>query len=108
LAASGLDPASIGFLVVDAETGREISAHNPDAPFIPASVAKLPNILAAVGVLGPEHRFRTRLVVDGPLPGRVNQQRLMLVGGGDPVLDGDKLAELARALVRAGPRRYAA
>lgn len=106
--ASGLDPANLGFLVVDASDGREISAHNPDTLFIPASVTKLPSILAAVGILGPQHRFRTRLVVEGPLPGRVNQQRLVLVGGGDPALDGDKLAELARALARAGPRRYAA
>src|SRR5258708_7134653 len=94
LSASGLDAASIGFVVLDAETGREISAHNADTLFIPASVAKLPNILAAVGILGPQHRFRTRLVVEGPLPGRVNQQRLVLVGGGDPVLDADKPAEL--------------
>src|SRR5215468_473283 len=106
--ASGLDPASIGFLVLDANDGRELSAHNPDTLFIPASVAKLPNILASVGILGPQYRFRTRLVVEGPLPGRVNQQRLVLVGGGDPVLDGDKLAELARALARSGQRRFAA
>lgn len=105
---AGLDPAQVGFVVVDASDGRVLSAHNPDVAFIPASVAKLPSILAAVAILGPQHRFRTRLVVEPPPPGRAGPPRLVLVGGGDPSLDGDRLAELARALAAQPQRRFAA
>lgn len=107
IAQAGLQPDQVGFIVVDAADGRVLSAHNPDTAFIPASVAKLPCILAAVGILGPQHRFRTRLVADGPAPGRVGASRLILVGGGDPMLDGDRLGELARMLAAQPQRRFA-
>ncbi|MBL8837507.1 MAG: D-alanyl-D-alanine carboxypeptidase [Alphaproteobacteria bacterium] len=104
---AGLDPGQVGFIVVDAVDGRVLSAHNPDVAFIPASVAKLPSILAAVAILGPQHRFRTRLVVEAAAPGRAGPPRLVLVGGGDPSLDGDRLTELARALAAQPQRRFA-
>lgn len=45
---------------------------------IPASTLKLATAAAALVRLGPEHRFRTRVVRSG--------SRLTLVGGGDPTL----------------------
>jgi D-alanyl-D-alanine carboxypeptidase/D-alanyl-D-alanine-endopeptidase (penicillin-binding protein 4) len=48
----------------------------------PASTTKLLTGLAALHVLGPEHRFTTSVVVEG----RGKNRRLVLVGGGDPLL----------------------
>lgn len=48
----------------------------------PASTTKLLTGLAALHALGPDHRFSTSVVVEG----RGKQRRLVLVGGGDPLL----------------------
>jgi D-alanyl-D-alanine carboxypeptidase/D-alanyl-D-alanine-endopeptidase (penicillin-binding protein 4) len=48
----------------------------------PASTLKLLTSVAALDVLGPDHRFTTK-VVAGP-----NRRSIVLVGGGDPLLTG--------------------
>lgn len=60
---------------------------------IPASNLKLLTTTAALEVLGPDHTFATTVVADGP-------RRVVLVGGGDPLLDGSDLTRLARATAR--------
>jgi D-alanyl-D-alanine carboxypeptidase/D-alanyl-D-alanine-endopeptidase (penicillin-binding protein 4) len=77
-----------GILVVDAETGKPVYAHNADMLFAPASVTKLYSCAAALAELGPEHRFETPVyqrgeVVDGTLQGS-----LILVARGDLTLGG--------------------
>jgi D-alanyl-D-alanine carboxypeptidase/D-alanyl-D-alanine-endopeptidase (penicillin-binding protein 4) len=67
-------------------SGRSIYERLPDAPLVPASVEKLLTAVAAVEVLGLEHRFRTTVVaaaapVDGVVAGDA-----WLVGGGDALL----------------------
>lgn len=47
----------------------------------PASTLKLLTATAALEVLGPDHTFATRVVADG-------RRDLVLVGGGDPFLEG--------------------
>jgi D-alanyl-D-alanine carboxypeptidase/D-alanyl-D-alanine-endopeptidase (penicillin-binding protein 4) len=49
----------------------------------PASTTKLLTGLAALHVLGPDHRFTTRIVLQG-----AKRKQLVLVGGGDPYLAG--------------------
>jgi D-alanyl-D-alanine carboxypeptidase/D-alanyl-D-alanine-endopeptidase (penicillin-binding protein 4) len=62
-----------------------VAAVQPDAPFIPASTAKLLTGTAALSVLGPDFRFQTRaLAPKAPAGGSVS--RLYLVGSGDPVI----------------------
>ncbi|MEM9517259.1 MAG: D-alanyl-D-alanine carboxypeptidase/D-alanyl-D-alanine-endopeptidase [Actinomycetota bacterium] len=65
--------------------GVDAASFNPDLPVIPASNQKLLTALAAWEVLGPEHRFVTRVtappIVDGVVSGD-----LYLIGGGDPLL----------------------
>lgn len=58
--------------------GRAIVARNAGEPLVPASLTKLVTAVAALEVLGPEHRFRTTVLAAGP--------DLHLVGGGDPLL----------------------
>ncbi len=65
--------------VVDVGSGKALYRHNSTTPYIPASITKLLTSMAALEVLGPEHRFHTQVVQ--PAAGH-----LILVGGGDPYL----------------------
>jgi D-alanyl-D-alanine carboxypeptidase/D-alanyl-D-alanine-endopeptidase (penicillin-binding protein 4) len=106
LAEAQLQPAQVGFVVLDAATGRPLVEHNADELFVPASVAKIPAVFAAAAILGPQHRFRTRLVLDSARPGAVGGA-LVLVGAGDPFLSSDHLGPLAAALAASGVARVA-
>lgn len=61
-----------------ASAGRAIVERNVDVAFVPASLTKLVTAVAALEVLGPDHRFRTAVLAAGP--------DLHVVGGGDPLL----------------------
>ena len=56
---------AVGYLLIDLETGQVLAELNPDLPLIPASTAKLATAVAALDVLGPEHRFDTELLARG-------------------------------------------
>lgn len=98
--------------------GRIIFTHNPDLPVTPASNQKLVTATAALADLGPDTRFRTRVVATGLDDGTVNGD-LFLVGGGDPLLStqpyrdhfrnqpqiATSLEKLADAVVAAGVKR---
>jgi D-alanyl-D-alanine carboxypeptidase/D-alanyl-D-alanine-endopeptidase (penicillin-binding protein 4) len=78
MAKFGFADDQVGFVVLDPSTGEALDAHNPNALFIPASVAKLATVYPAWRVLGADFHFHTRLYhTDGTL---------YLQGGGDPVL----------------------
>lgn len=84
--------------VRDVATGRQLYGHAPTTAFIPASTTKLLTASAALSLLGPDHRFSTRVVMD-PLPRPAAKTRpppvIVLIGGGDPLLSSQ--AALARA-----------
>ena len=103
LARSGLQ-GKVACAVADAKTGALLEAEGGAAALPPASVAKTLTALYALDVLGAEHRFTTRLLAAGELRGGVLHGDLILAGGGDPMLNTDHLAELARALKQAGVR----
>ncbi|MGH6943888.1 MAG: D-alanyl-D-alanine carboxypeptidase/D-alanyl-D-alanine-endopeptidase [Geminicoccaceae bacterium] len=94
----------IGYLLLDLETGEELSALNADLPLIPASTVKLATAVVALDVLGPEHRYRTELLTDGVTQDGVLRGDLILKGGGDPSLDVADLLELAARLQASGVR----
>jgi D-alanyl-D-alanine carboxypeptidase/D-alanyl-D-alanine-endopeptidase (penicillin-binding protein 4) len=82
-------------LVVLSE-GTPIASGNATLPLVPASNMKLITAAVALDALGPDHTFRTEARgVVGP-DGTVN--RLVIVGGGDPLLStaGYPLSELNR------------
>jgi D-alanyl-D-alanine carboxypeptidase/D-alanyl-D-alanine-endopeptidase (penicillin-binding protein 4) len=56
-------------------------------------------------MLGPAHRFETRLLARGAMAPGVLRGDLILAGGGDPELDTDDLAPLVEAARRAGLAR---
>ncbi|MCU0802060.1 MAG: D-alanyl-D-alanine carboxypeptidase/D-alanyl-D-alanine-endopeptidase [Rhodobacteraceae bacterium] len=92
----------VTFVVADAATGQVIEAEGADTPVPPASVTKTVTSLYALETLGAAYRFATRVVATGPLRDGIVQGDLVLVGGGDPTLDTDRLAGLAERLAGAG------
>jgi len=92
----------VGYLVVDLKDKRVLAEHNPDRPFIPASVAKIPTIAAALEILGEGHRFTTTLHAEGGVKDGVLTGSLILRGGGDPFLTNDNLQAMAKALAASG------
>jgi D-alanyl-D-alanine carboxypeptidase/D-alanyl-D-alanine-endopeptidase (penicillin-binding protein 4) len=74
----------VGMLVTSVTTGQVLYSRDPGSGFAPASTTKVATAVAALDVLGPAARFRTR-VVSGLTPGSI-----ILVGGGDPTLTAGK------------------
>lgn len=96
---------SLAFVVADRATGKVLAAREADLPLPPASVAKAITTLYALEKLGPDHRFRTRVLRTGPVVNGQLAGDLVLVGGGDPTLDTDRLGDLVAALAATGLRR---
>ena len=93
--------------VADLSTGEVVFQQGARAR--PASTTKLLTAIAALHVLGPDHRFTTQAV----LQGQGKQRRVVLVGGGDPYLASkpaakDEPAYPARADLRTLARLTAA
>ena len=90
------------YAVADAGSGTWLECGNENVGTPPASVTKAVTALYALDVLGPDHRFDTQLAATGGIKDAVVQGDLVLIGGGDPTLDTDRLAEMAAALKAAG------
>ena len=105
LATPGVSPSRTGALAVDLRTGEVVFSANASRSLAPASAEKLAVSFAALRLLGPGFRFRTEVVGDGVLAGRVWRGNLVLVGHGDPTLEEGDLRLLARDLAAWGIRR---
>jgi serine-type D-Ala-D-Ala carboxypeptidase/endopeptidase (penicillin-binding protein 4) len=90
--ASALDAAltvssgTMSAAVVDALTGEVLYDRSADEPAVPASAVKILTGLAALEVLGPDHRYTTGAVA---LPGHVGDRdvtHVVLDAGGDVLL----------------------
>ncbi len=102
-----LDPSLshiTGYSVIDIQSGQVVDSYQPGLRLPPASVTKAITAVYARDTLGADYRFPTRLYATGAVSGGQIQGDLYLVGGGDPLLDTDELAGLARALVQNGIR----
>jgi D-alanyl-D-alanine carboxypeptidase/D-alanyl-D-alanine-endopeptidase (penicillin-binding protein 4) len=108
------DESGYGVLVVSLDRGDTLFALNPDRPLAPASNTKLFSTAAALYYLGPDFRFSTFLLADGPVHDGVLAGDLILYGTGDPAISGRMLEgpsavlrKLAASLEEAGIRRVA-
>lgn len=94
----------VGFAVADAKTGLLLEGHEAETGLPPASVTKAVTAMYALDTLGPNHRFETRVLATAPVTNGVLKGDLILAGGGDPTLDTDALAKMAKAMKDAGLR----
>src|SRR5215212_9639869 len=80
---SGLPLSSFGIDVraVDAGSAHELIALNAEQPFLLASTTKLVTSLAALDLLGVEHRWHTGAFATGPLAGGRLNGDLVISGG---------------------------
>ena len=101
LAEIGL-PGKTSFVVADARSGEILDSGNPHLRLPPASVAKMVTAQYALETFGPDHTFKTQIWTTAPIVnGRVDGD-VLLVGGGDPLLDTDELAGLADRFLALG------
>ena len=76
-----LKHASVGVMVKDMNTGKIIAQHNEEKSLTTASIMKLITTAAALELLGPGYRYETKITLD-----KVNQNRILVLGSGDPTL----------------------
>lgn len=101
-----LAEVQVGVSVVDLETGETLLRKDDALPLNPASNAKLVTTAAALGLLGPAHRYSTALWrEDGALAGSVVKGDVYLQGSGDPALVTGDLYDLAATLRARGIKR---
>jgi len=91
--------------VVSARDGRQIYAHEPDRPLIPASNQKILTALAALSAFGPAYRFTTDVRADRPPDRSGAVGTLYVIGGGDPGLTAERWWRLAADLRARGIAR---
>lgn len=93
---------AVTFAVADAETGEMLDMRQQGRPMPPASTLKAVTSIYALDRLGVDFRFDTKVLADGVVVGGELRGDLWLVGGGDPTLTSDGLAEMATAVSEAG------
>ena len=90
--------------VADVKTGLRLESAKGNKGLPPASVTKAVTALYALETLGSTYRFQTRLIANGKVENGILKGNLILVGGGDPTLNTDRLAAMASQLKAAGIR----
>lgn len=81
--------SNISVRVEDLASGDVVYSHRGSVPLVPASTEKTATALAVLSAAGPEKVLPTKAILNADATG------ITLVGGGDPVLTGDNLDELA-------------
>ncbi len=100
---AGADVSGItGAILFDLVSGTVIDAHARHISLPPASTIKVATGVWALDVLGPQYRFETRILANGPVVDGRLLGDLVLQGGGDPTLDNLALDALADAMLRYG------
>ncbi|OGC94904.1 MAG: D-alanyl-D-alanine carboxypeptidase/D-alanyl-D-alanine-endopeptidase [candidate division Zixibacteria bacterium RBG_16_53_22] len=88
LSDSFLANAQIGLSIYDITAKEPLFSHNDTLLFNPASNLKLFTSAAALELLGPSYRFRTRIMCRDKIENGRLAGDLVLVGGGDPLVSG--------------------
>lgn len=101
-----LAAAQVSVVAYDLSTGEALYAKNGELALNPASNMKLVTTSAALGLLGPAHRYATRVYHDkDALEGHVITGDIYLRGGGDPALVTQDLWSMAADLRARGITR---
>lgn len=101
-----LAAAQISVVAIDLSTGETLYDKNGGLALNPASNMKLVTTAAALGLLGPAHRYSTRVYHDREaLEGHTIEGDIYLRGGGDPALVTEDLWAMAADLRARGITR---
>ena len=95
LKSKGITPASTAVFIQDLKTGEILATHNSERALLPASIMKTVTIAGLLKEKGPEERFHTLVVTDGPVKGNTIEGDLLIIGSGDPTLGADCAPESA-------------
>lgn len=76
--------------------------HAADLRLIPASNMKILTTIAALEVLGPDYKYKTEIKIDGPIKKGSLHGDLYIVGKGDPTLQAEDFALLAKSVKEYG------
>ncbi len=96
--------ASVSYIVEDANTGAVVIERNPRIARGPGSVMKMLTTYAALDTLGPQFKWHTRALVDGPIVRGILHGNLYLQGGGDPYMTIERWWRFAAELRATGLR----
>ncbi len=102
-----LPATALSYLAIDADSGKVLEQFHAGTGYIPASSIKIATTVAALEILGAEHRFDTRMTMTGRIEGGVLTGDLYLVGRGDPVLTTEEFKAFVDRLKALGIRRVA-
>ena len=96
-----------GVLIESLETGQLFAQHNADVTFNPASVMKLATSLVALAAHGPDYRYRTNILADGPIDPatRALEGDLVVEGSADPMFSLADAQAVATEISRLGVSR---
>jgi len=100
-----LTGARLGVAVYDVDDDRMLVESGADQLINPASNAKLVTAAAALGLLGPDYRWKTEYYANGRLADGVLIGDLVVKGFGDPSVVTERLQAVADRLYLAGVRR---
>ncbi len=90
---------------VETEAGEVLVSQAAARAVHPASVSKVPTTLALLRRLGPEHRFTTRFLAEGPVREGAIAGDLVVEADGDPFFVDENALLVAQALSGRGVRR---
>lgn len=88
LADSSMKSSSVSLCILNAQNGEPVFEFHAEESLMPASVLKLVTSSAALELLGPDYRFKTKIGYTGNLNKRTGRLTgdLVIKGGGDPAL----------------------
>jgi D-alanyl-D-alanine carboxypeptidase/D-alanyl-D-alanine-endopeptidase (penicillin-binding protein 4) len=79
--------ASVSLTVLDAATGEQVFAANPNTGLAPASTLKTVTSITAFNLLGADYKFQTQFGYSGTIDaGSTLNGDIIIKGGGDPTL----------------------
>lgn len=78
------NPSEWTIMAYSLDRNEPLFAINADEPKVPASNNKVYTAVWALGVLGPDYRFPTDLLINGPIQNGVLQGDVIIRGSGDP------------------------
>ncbi len=78
--------ASVSLTVLDAKTGEQVFAVNPNMGLAPGSTLKTVTSITAFNVLGKDFLYQTQLGYNGAITDGTLNGNIIIKGGGDPTL----------------------